>query len=199
MLLLAAVFVASCGNDRTTQETVAPNENPTPPATQNQGFRQAEKIYDAPFLSELRAQASVADTRFRLAGDEMTGELLTVPSDIIPSESMAADGYGSGFKQLGIVWKGEDAETLILYIDEEGVHDLNGDVLLDQIEARHGYAWRLSQAQAMDEKPSRSVLVLVILDETGEAASDEVYVYWDGNADDGAFKATNLPEEWMER
>ncbi len=194
---LIGALLVTCGKDAQQEAPSQPAQRTLTPGSSDQGIKRVEKVYDPAFIAALRNEASVADTRFQLAGTEATGQLLTVPGKVIPAESLAQDGYGAGFERLGVIWGSGDEEAVILYIDGTGIHDLNGDLLLDQVEAKHGYAWRLATAQPAEGRPARSVLIVIILDEKGEAASDELYIYWDGTADDGVFKATNLPEEWM--
>lgn len=96
-----------------------------------------------------------------------------------PDETLRQEDYGQVIKRLIIYQHRPEGIVPIFTVDEEALLDEDGDQLLDQVRAGHGYALRTStyEHEELYDQPVQ-LFHLVIVDEDGRAASDEVTVFW---------------------
>lgn len=109
--------------------------------------------------------------------------------NIKPAEDLRSSGYTLVCSRLEI-WNDSAKTELLLRIDPSGIKNAHGATLLDQEEARFGYAWQIVQTPPEALLSRRDVLLLIMMDEQGNAFSDELYLYWDEETEQ--FIATNI-------
>ncbi|MCH8494162.1 MAG: hypothetical protein LAT57_00845 [Balneolales bacterium] len=85
----------------------------------------------------------------------------------------------SGIVTKLIISQGEET---ILRVDEYAIRDSQNRIIIDQVPATYGYAFRMYEFEdEYDETPFDrpvSVFDLVIVDEFGRGMSDEITIYW---------------------
>ncbi|MEX0680338.1 MAG: hypothetical protein WD097_03080 [Balneolales bacterium] len=99
-------------------------------------------------------------------------------------------GFTHTFRNL-VIYETRDRELYpVLTIDPDAILDGNGNTLISQVPAQHGYALLLEEfmhEQLYDK--AIQLIEIIMLDEQGHGASDEIVIYWDPQ--DNAYKATN--------
>lgn len=104
--------------------------------------------------------------------------------------ALADAGYEHTFRNLVVYENRENRLYPVLMIDQDAIHDGKGNRLIDQVPARYGYALLLSRFEndALYSSPIR-LIEIVMLDESGLDASDDITLYW--SPSDASFNATN--------
>jgi hypothetical protein len=99
-------------------------------------------------------------------------------------------GYTHAFRDLAVYEFRGDALHPVLHIDREDIRDGHGRRLIDQVPARNGYALVLEpyRNDALYDAPVK-LLEIVMLNNQGREASDDIVIYWDPS--EAAYKATN--------
>ncbi len=99
-------------------------------------------------------------------------------------------GYVHAFRNLAAYERRNGILHPILHIDREAIRDGYGRQLIDQVPARDGYALVIEpyENDALYDAPVK-LLEIVMLNEHGREASDDIIIYWDPA--ESAFKATN--------
>lgn len=105
-------------------------------------------------------------------------------------KALADAGYEHTFRNLAVYENRENRLYPVLLIDQESIRDGNGNRLIDQVPARYGYAVLLSrfENEALYSSPVR-LIEIVMLDESGLGASDDITLYW--SPSEASFNATN--------
>jgi hypothetical protein len=118
-------------------------------------------------------------------------------------ETMAVEFMGSGQLHRELSSEGfmgpvrnirvftlRSAESLtLLDVSPDAMKDHRGNILIDQVRADNGYAYRIS---VFDDEPYSApvrILEIIILDSAGGPASDDLTIYWKPSA--GRYAATN--------
>ena len=116
-----------------------------------------------------------------IAGDPDVPEL---------SRSLRDVGYTHTFYSLAVYELRNRTFHPVLLIDNESIRDANDRRLIDQVPAAYGYAFLMESFEndALYDAPVQ-LLEIVMLNERGREASDDITIYWDPS--DAAFKATN--------
>jgi len=190
------VALSSCGGDRSIETK---DVLPVPPDTTDKPYEQFVRVYDALFLEDFRKTATPSAIVFTSVEDIESLQILLKKGSIEPSDDLKEDGFTESIDELVLASMPTDRTTdklVHLHISKAGIHDSNGVVLIDQIEATYGYGWRLGKTNGSDLIPARSYLVIIMLDENGGANSDELFIYRNyesGNL--GEFVVSNLPDE----
>lgn len=99
-------------------------------------------------------------------------------------------GYTCVFSDLAVYEFSDGTLHPILHISSEAIRDGYGRQLIDQVPASHGYALVMEayENDALYDAPVK-LLEIVMLNERGREASDDIVIYWDPS--ESAFKATN--------
>jgi hypothetical protein len=99
-------------------------------------------------------------------------------------------GYTHVFRKLKVYEVRNRSLYPILHIDREAIRDEFGARLIDQVPARYGYGLLVDtyEHEVLYEKPVQ-LIEIVMLDDEGEAVSDDIVIYWDTGR--RTFKATN--------
>lgn len=197
-ILVLIVALAACGGDRTTETT---DLLPVPPDTSTKAFEESVRVYDAVYLEEFRKNSIPHTSSFISAEGIESLEILLRRGSIDPAEELKDDGFVASCDELILVSVSTENQTdnlVQLHISKAGIHDANGNILIDQIEAEHGYGWRLAKTVGSEVVPARSYLVIIMLDENGKANSDELFIYRSYESGKlGDFIVTNLPDELL--
>lgn len=99
-------------------------------------------------------------------------------------------GFTRAFRSLAVYERRNSTLYPLLTIDQESIRDENGEVLIDQIPAVHGYGLLLQsfENERLYHKPV-TLLEIILLDKNGAGMSDEVIIYWDPSKE--KYMATN--------
>ncbi len=99
-------------------------------------------------------------------------------------------GYTHTFRDLAVYEFRDNTLHPILHIDREEIRDGYGRRLIDQVPALNGYALVLEpyKNDALYNAPVK-LLEVVMLNEQGRDASDNIVIYWDPT--ESAYRATN--------
>ncbi len=114
-----------------------------------------------------------------LTGDGNYEHLLYHRHEQSINESLREYGFETLILGL-IIYQQRDGLLLpVLKIDSESILDEDGETIIDQVPSEHGYALRTStfEDDRLYEAPTQ-VLILVMVDEEGKPASDEIAIYW---------------------
>lgn len=105
-------------------------------------------------------------------------------------ESLKQAGYQYVFHSLVVYELRNRQLQPILTIDSNQITDAHGTQLIDQITAAYGYALVLEEWEhpALYRAPVQ-LIEIVMIDEQGREASDDITIYWDTSTE--AYKATN--------
>ncbi len=116
-----------------------------------------------------------------LAGDPQLPDL---------SRAMRDVGYTHTFFSLIVYEIRNRTLQPVLSIDREAIRDEFGRQLIDQVPARYGYALLMETYvnEALYDGPVQ-LIEMVMLNEQGHEASDDIIIYWDTS--ESVFKATN--------
>ncbi|AXJ00224.1 hypothetical protein CYPRO_0947 [Cyclonatronum proteinivorum] len=105
--------------------------------------------------------------------------LLVTESAEPASQELTGLGYDRIITEAQLLSQQTDGSLeLLLSITETAITDINGDPLIAQVPAPHGYGFSYS---AYAQAPYRDEVILfeiVILDENKQAASDDLTIYW---------------------
>ncbi len=114
-----------------------------------------------------------------ITGDGGTEHVLYNHQEISLAENLREHGYERVIHGLIIYQQREHELIPILKIDTTSILDEAGDRLIDQVPSDYGYAVRITsfEDERLYESPTR-VFSLVMVDESGNAASDEIAIYW---------------------
>ncbi len=106
------------------------------------------------------------------------------------SRALRDAGYTHTFYNLAVYELRNRTFYPVLLIDNESIRDEYDRRLIDQVPAAYGYAFLLESFEndALYDAPVQ-LLEIVMLNELGREASDDITIYWDPV--DAAFKATN--------
>ncbi len=118
--------------------------------------------------------------------------VLIATDPVLPEldRSLSDFGFTHVFRNL-VVYETRDRSLYpILTIGRESIQDEYGTGLIHQIPAENGYALVMEEYEhdALYEKPVQ-LIEIVMLDENGMGASDDIVIYWDPS--EAAYKATN--------
>lgn len=104
----------------------------------------------------------------------------TNPTYPDPDESLQEEGYQQTIAGMIIYRKVNGTMIPIFTLTEEAMRDENGDVLLGQVQADYGYAFQMHEYedQAVFLSSVR-VFEIALLNEQGQAVSDDITIYWD--------------------
>jgi len=197
-ILVLVVALAACGGDRTTDTS---DVLPVPPDTSTKVYDESVRLYDAVYLEDFRKNSITHTNSFISAEGIESLEILLRRGSIDPAEELKDDGFVASFDELILVSVSTENQTenvVQLHISKDGIHDSKGNILIDQIEAEHGYGWRLTKTTGSEVVPARSYLVIIMLDENGKANSDELFIYRSYESGKlGEFIVTNLPDELL--
>ncbi|MFO8030572.1 MAG: hypothetical protein R6U28_12000 [Cyclonatronaceae bacterium] len=99
-------------------------------------------------------------------------------------------GYTHRFMNLAVYELRDRRLEPVLLVDGEAIRDEHGRQLIDQVPADHGYALVLGSFEndTLYDAPV-TLLEIVMLNEQGREASDDIILYWDPS--ESAYKATN--------
>jgi hypothetical protein len=104
-------------------------------------------------------------------------------------EDLIADGYQGPVLNLRIFGMRGSTVLTLLDISPQSITRSDGSRLIDQEEAQHGYAYRLSNYTGENYTGEVRLLELILLDSSGNVASDDITIYWKPST--GDFAATN--------
>jgi len=106
------------------------------------------------------------------------------------SNALRNVGYAHTFYSLAVYELRDRTIHPVLLIDNESIRDGYGRRLIDQIPAAYGYALLMESFEndALYDAPVQ-LIEIVMLNERGREASDDITIYWDPS--DASFKATN--------
>lgn len=114
-----------------------------------------------------------------ITGDGNTEHLLYYQHERSVSDRLREHDFERLIHGL-IIYQHRNSQLLpILKIDSESILDEAGEVLVEQVPSEHGYAFRTStfEDDRLYKTPTQ-VLIFVMIDEEGRAASDEIALYW---------------------
>jgi hypothetical protein len=113
--------------------------------------------------------------------------------------SLREDGFDGPLVSLAVTSnRMGDSSNVLLHIRTDGIFDGQGSRLVDQVPALYGYAWRIGTSSMDAVFPRISFVSVILLDENGAGASDELYIYWkQASGTRGSFTVTNIPNEIM--
>ncbi|MDG5768125.1 hypothetical protein QA596_11690 [Balneolales bacterium ANBcel1] len=103
---------------------------------------------------------------------------------------LAELGFTHTFQYLAVYEERRRALHPVLVISPDEIRDELGARLIDQVPADYGYALVMEEYvhDALYDYPVQ-LIEIVMLDEQGHGASDDIVIYWDPT--ESAFKATN--------
>lgn len=106
------------------------------------------------------------------------------------SENLRDAGFTGTFRELVIYEVRNRKLYPVLTIDNDAIRDEHENRLIDQVPARSGYAMVLEpyENEQLYDQPVE-LLEIIMLDENGRIASDEIVIYWDTS--ESTYKATN--------
>lgn len=99
-------------------------------------------------------------------------------------------GYTHRFMNLAVYELRDNRLEPVLLVDGDAIRDGHGRQLIDQVTAAHGYAL-VPESYENDALYDATVTLLeiVMLNEQGREASDDIILYWDPS--ESVYKATN--------
>ncbi len=114
-----------------------------------------------------------------VTGDRYSEFVLLDVKDDQPEETLTGEDFEFVINRLIVYQKRPDGILPIFTIDQDALLDEDGDQLLDQVRAEYGYALRTStyEHEELYDQPVQ-LFHLVIVDEDGSAASDQITVFW---------------------
>ena len=151
---------------------------------ENLDLREINQLLDAPF-------------RVLILGEDINANgvdnyvVISTDPDQPPLHRHLSDaGYTHTFSDLAVYEISDGTLLPILQISSDAIRDGYGRQLIDQVPAPHGYALVIEpyENDALYDAPVK-LLEIVMLNERGSEASDDIVVYWDPS--ESAFKATN--------
>lgn len=106
------------------------------------------------------------------------------------SDNLRDAGFTDTFRELVIYEVRNRKLHPVLTIDNDAIRDEHENRLIDQVPARSGYALVLEpyENEQLYDQPVE-LLEIIMLDENGRIASDEIVIYWDTS--ESTYKATN--------
>lgn len=189
-LVFSALLIQSCGSDRQIeqQEDIG---------TERLDSQKSESNASDGSLGVLLEKGTLYDQAF-IPGDgqpEMTVYFLESSQEM--ESSLRTDGFDGPLDMLAILTpSGSSEKSALLIVRKDGIFDGLGNRLVDQVPAKNGYAWRVGTAASESQLGRRSFVSVILLDESGAGASDELYIYWKGDETSaGRFYVTNIPNE----
>ncbi|MEX2641216.1 MAG: hypothetical protein WD266_11040 [Balneolales bacterium] len=107
-----------------------------------------------------------------------------------PARSLRENEYTRTIKGMIIYRKGEERLKPVFILTPGAMRNERGDMLIEQIRADHGYAMHsyTNDDEEMYPDPVK-IFNVVLLDERGQPASDDITIYWDPAS--GLYRATN--------
>lgn len=126
-----------------------------------------------------------------LNADKVTDALVIHPAKVAPSSALKKEGYKKSISGLELYRLGAGgSERLLLQVTQKQMNDDLGARLIQQEEAKHGYAFKTSTYKDKSVYPSEVTLLhLILIDEQGNGKSDEITLYWKPSTK--RFAATN--------
>ncbi|MEX0684754.1 MAG: hypothetical protein WD267_10740 [Balneolales bacterium] len=102
------------------------------------------------------------------------------PSLPEPHRSLSEDGYDQVIKGM-IIYRQADQNLIPVFtLTPEAMRNENGDLLLSQVEAKHGYAFQMYDYEDQDVyHQTVKAFNITLLDEQGLPISDDITIYWD--------------------
>ncbi len=187
---ILALIIQSCGSDRQL------DSNPAVQAPE-QGIDSSGELVTVPDIDLLLADGNRFETLFNLDPALPASELVFMESGTLLEASLRADGFDGPLVTLAVtVSNGDKSPNVLLLIRKDGIFDGNGNRLVEQVHAKHGYAWRVGNSSVDGILARRSFISVIILDEDGAGVSDELFIYWKStHGTEGSFVVTNIPNE----
>jgi hypothetical protein len=189
-LILLAIFAVSCGIDR-------PSDPPASEPETGNNVDQKTNYSDHLDVGVLIKEGLRLDAPFIMGPNSPTTSVVYMEGENTLDTTLRTDGFYGPLESLALVEGINGAMgNVLLHISEEGIFGSDGQRLLDQIPALHGYAWRIGTSAEQATLAGRSYISVIILDENGYGVSDELYIYWKSAPDSvGGFVVTNIPNE----
>lgn len=189
-MMLSALLVQACGSDRQMEQQHDAGD-------QHQLNEQAEAPSNGDSLDVLLGKGVKYDQPFVPGNGQPSMSLVFLESNQVMDSSLRADGFDGPLDMLAVYTESVDGEVMPqLLIRKDGIFDGAGNRLVDQVPAKYGYAWRVGTGAEESLLGNRSFVSVIILDEDGIDASDELYIYWKNDGDKPAgFFVTNIPNE----
>ncbi len=189
-ILIASIFFISCENDRRQVKQTGTSKS-------DLAVERDAHVDDLKVIDQLLSDGLRLDTSFSLGPGTQSVAVVYLESDGALDASVRVDGFDGPLESLAVVETVDGLQgRVLLYIHKDGIVDGNGNRLVDQIPAVHGYAWRVGSSSADAVLGRRNFISVIILDKDGAGISDELYIYWNPDRGEGSgFVVTNIPNE----
>jgi hypothetical protein len=102
---------------------------------------------------------------------------------------LSADGFQGPVQNIRVFTLRNSDTITLLDIYPDAMKDSSGDLLISQVRADYGYAFRMSVYDGEPYTAPVRLIEIIILDSAGQPASDDLTVYWKPSAD--RYAATN--------
>lgn len=102
---------------------------------------------------------------------------------------LSSDGFQGPVRNIRVFTLRNSESVTLLDVSPDAMKDNTGGILIDQVRADYGYAFRIS---VYDHEPYTApvrLIEIIILDSAGRPASDDLTLYWKPSA--GRYAATN--------
>lgn len=102
---------------------------------------------------------------------------------------LAAEGFQGPVQNIRILTLRNAESLTLLDVSPDAMKDSRGGILIDQVRADYGYAFRISDYDGEPYAAPVRLIEIIILDSAGRPDSDDLTVYWKPSA--GRYAATN--------
>jgi hypothetical protein len=102
---------------------------------------------------------------------------------------LSAEGFQGPVRNIRVFTLRNSDTITLLDVSPDAMKDSRGDILISQVPANYGYAFRISVYEGEPYTTPVSLIEIIILDSAGQPASDDLTVYWKPST--GRYAATN--------